>query len=197
MSKFMFLDQNFPPGFMRKEGATTDSNHVLVARPGAVAADADVSPTPNVLGVTFGGDAESWLGNWQTGPDQVAVVSAGERSRTTTTATGEASPGTTDVVATVTGTVETVPDATDVAQVGTLVNDYLTAWQDEGPTTVYVEDVETLLDHVSAETAFRLLHALLSRAGTTNARLVVALDTADQPAHVAETFAELFDDVQG
>jgi hypothetical protein len=182
---------------MRREGATTDSNHVLVARPGAVATDADVAPTPNVLGVTYGGDAEAWLGNWQTGPEQVAVVSVGERSRTATTASGETSPGTTDVVATVTGAVETVPDATDVAQVGTLVNDYLTAWADEqGETTVYVDDLAQLLDHVSAETAFRLMHVLLSRAGTTNARVVAGIDTGEQPAHVAETFAELFDDVQ-
>lgn len=180
---------------MRREGTRTDSTHVLVARPGATAVDADVSPTPNVLGVTYGMDAESWLGNWQAGPDQLAVVSVGERSRAAT-ATGETSPGTADVVSTVTGAVETVPDATNVAQVGTLVNDYLTEWQNAGATTVYVDALAELLDHVSAKTAFRLLHALRSRAETTNARLVVALDTGDQPAHVVLTFAELFDDVR-
>lgn len=181
---------------MRREGTRTDSKHVLVARPGATAVDADVSPTPNVVGVTYGADAESWLGNWQAGTDQLAVVSAGERSRAAATATGDASPGTADVVTTAMGAVETVPDATDVAQVGTLVNDYLTSWEGQGGTTVYVDDVAAMLEHVSAETAFRLMHALVSRADTTDARVVAAIDTDEQPAHVVQTFAELFDDVQ-
>lgn len=181
---------------MRREGTQPDSNHVLVARPGATAVDADVAPTPNVVGVTYDADAEAWLGNWQAGVDQLAVVSAGERSRAAATATGDASLGTADVVATATGVVETVPDATDVAQVGTLVNDYLTSWEGQGGTTVYVDDLAPLVEHVSAETAFRLMHALVSRAGTTDGRVVAAIDTDSQPAHVAETFAELFDDVQ-
>lgn len=181
---------------MRREGTRTDSKHVLVARPGATAADADVSLTPNVLGVTYGTDAESWLGNWQAGPDQFAVVSAGERSRAAATMSGDTSPDTADVVATVTGAVETVPDVTDVAQVGTLVNDYLTAWQDDGSTTVYVEGLAELLEHVPAETAFRLMHALLARAGTTDARVVAAINADAKSAHVVRTFAELFDDVR-
>ncbi|MFB6268489.1 MAG: hypothetical protein ABEH83_00995, partial [Halobacterium sp.] len=102
----------------------------------------------------------------------------------------------TDLVASVTGAVETVADASDVAAVGTLVNDYLAAWEGAGPTTVYVDDVATLLDHVAPETAFRFLHALASRASAADARLVVGFDTDRQPPHVARTFSELFDDVR-
>lgn len=181
---------------MRREGTRTDANHVLVARPGARAVDADVPRTPNVLGIAFDADAEQWLGNWQTGPDQIAVVSAGERSRSVARSAHDATPGNPDVVAAATGAVETVGDAGDVAQVGTLANDYLTSWEDEGATTVYVEDLSGLLEHVPAKTAFRFLHAMLSRAETTDGRLVAAIDSTEQPKHVIQTYAELFDDVQ-
>lgn len=181
---------------MRREGTRTDSNHVLVARPGARAVDADVPHTPNVLGITFDADAEEWLGNWQTGPDQLAVVSAGERSRTVASSSADPTPGNPDVVAAATGAVETVSEAGDVAQVGTLANDYLTSWDEEGATTVYVDELSPLLECVSAKTVFRFLHATMSRAATTDGRLVAAIDTTEQPEHVVQTFAELFDEVQ-
>ncbi|WP_232687054.1 DUF7504 family protein [Halobacterium zhouii] len=152
---------------------------------------ADVPRTPNSLGVTFGVDAEQWLGNWQAGADRVAVVSAGERSRTTASVAGGD-----DVVAELTGAVETVPETSDVSVVGELVNEYLVKWRGDGDTTVYVDDLTTLLDSVSAETAFRFVHALLARATATDARVVVSMDGDAHAPHVVGTFEALFEDVR-
>lgn len=180
---------------MRGEGSSTGTNHVLVAGPNATAADADESGTSNVLGVTYSTDAESWLGRFQAGPDRVAVVSVGEHSRAAVGATTSPDAGA-DVLASVTGTVETVPDVADVAAVGTLVNDYLSAWQGTGETTVLVDDLGAVLEAVSAETAFRFTHALLARASSMDARVVAGFDTDEQPPHVLDTFAQLFDEVR-
>lgn len=178
---------------MRGEGST-DSNHVFVAGPGARATDADVVHSGNVLGVTYHTQAEDWLGGFQAGTDRAAVVSVGEHSRTAA-ATASTDAGA-DILASATGAVETVSDVADVATVGTLVNDYLSAWEGPGQTTVYVDDVSTVLEHVAPETAFRFLHALVSRASTMDARVIVGFDTDAHPPHVAATFGELFEDVR-
>lgn len=180
---------------MQREGGDDGSEHVLVAGPGATAVDADVPQASNVLGVAYGAAAEDWLGGFQAGPERVAVVSVGEYSRSAASARAGADAGR-DVVATATGAVETVPDVGDVAAVGTLVNDYLSAWNDDGDTTVFVDDLSVLLEAVDAETAFRFVHVLLSRASATDARVVAGFDTDDQPPHVARTLEVLFDDVR-
>lgn len=172
-------------------GRREQPNHVLVAQPGVTATDADVPRTPNSLGVAFGTDAEQWLGNWQAGADRAAVVSAGERSRSTASVAGGD-----DVVAGLTGAIETVPERSNVGAVGELVNDYLVKWRGDGETTVYVDDLTALLDCVSAETAFRFTHALLARASSTGARVVVSMDADVHPPHVVGTFEELFEDVR-
>lgn len=180
---------------MRGEGSSTNTNHVLVAGPNAAAVDVDEPGTSNVLGVTYSTDAESWLGRFQTGRDRVAVVSVGEHSRTAVGATNSPDAGM-DVLASVTGTVETVPEVDDVASVGTLVNDYLSAWQGTGDTTVLLDDLGSVLDVVSAETAFRFTHALLARASSMDARIVAGFDTSKHPPHVLDMFAQLFDEVR-
>ena len=180
---------------MRGEGPSTEPNHVLVVGQTASAADADQAGTSNVIGVTYGTDAESWLSQFQAGQDRVAVVSVGEHSRTAVGATAGQNAGM-DVLASVTGTVETVPEVDDVASVGVLVNDYLSAWQGTGETTVFVDDLGDVLDVVSAETAFRFVHALLARTSSMDARVVAGFDTSKQPPHVVDTFAQLFDEVR-
>lgn len=178
---------------MQGEGPT-NSNHVFVTGAGVTATDADVRQTTNVLGVTYRKQAEDWLADFQAGPERTAVVSVGEHSRSAAAATGgDTGP---DLVASVAGAVETVADESDLAAVGTLANDYLTTWEGTGPTTLYVDDVSAVLDHVAPETAFRFLHALLSRADAVGASVVVGFDTTNRPPHVAHTFAELFDDVR-
>jgi hypothetical protein len=182
---------------MRGEGPT-DTTHVFVAGPGARATNADVTHTGNVLGVTYRAQAEDWLSDFQAGTDRLAVVSVGERSRAAAAA-GSTDAGAdvgADLMASSTGAVETVTDTADVAAVGTLVNDYLSAWEGAGPTTIYVDDVATVLDHVAPETAFRFLHALVSRADAMDATVVVGFDTGAHPPHVAATFEQLFDDVR-
>ena len=180
---------------MRGEGSASDSAHVLVTGADASAADADVPLTSNVLGVAYETAAETWLEGVQAGPDHTAVVSVGEHSRSAAATTPEPGAGAAaDLAATAMGAVETVAEVDDVASVGVLVNDYVSAW--DGETTVYVDDFSVLLGHTSAETAFRFAHALTSCAAANDARVVAGLDTADQPPHVAATFAELFDDVR-
>ncbi|NIB98370.1 hypothetical protein [Halobacterium sp. R2-5] len=177
---------------MRREGGHGDTDHVLVTGTAVTPADAAVEPASNVLGVAYDTTAEAWLAGVQPGPDRVAVVSVGEHSRTAAEAASpNADP---DAVATMAGAVETVPDVGDAAAVGTLVNNYLSVW--DGETTVYVDDVSPLLECVSAEAAFRFLHALQSCAAANDARLVAGLDTAGHPPHVAATFGELFGDVR-
>lgn len=172
-------------------GRRNRPNHVLVARPGVAATDADVPRTPNSLGVAFGADAEEWLGNWQTEAGRAAVVSAGERSRSTASVAASS-----DVVAGLTGDIETVAEQSDVGTVGALVNEYLVSWRGDGETTIYVDDLSELLDHVSAETAFRFAHAILARASSMDARVVASIDANAHPPHVVGTFEELFEDVR-
>jgi hypothetical protein len=179
---------------MRGEGPTDASTHVLVTGADATAADAGVPPSSNVLGVTYETAAEAWLGEFQTGPERAAVVSVGEHSRAAAATTPDAgASAATDIAATAMGAVETVSEVEDVAGVGVLVNDYVSTW--DGETTVYVDDFSVLLGETSTETAFRFAHALTSCAAANDAHVVAGLDTADQPAHVAATFSELFDDV--
>ncbi|MFB6069183.1 MAG: hypothetical protein ABEJ90_04570 [Halobacterium sp.] len=173
---------------MRGEGADSDAAHVLVTG-GAEAATA-VDGESNVLGVTYGSDAESWLSRLAEGADRRVVVSVGEQSRSAAATASGVEP----VTATA-GVVETVEDETDVGAVGVLVHEYLSAWEGE-PATVYVDGVERLLDAVPAEDAFRFLHAVLARADAAGATVVASLDAAAYPGHVVETFAELFDDVR-
>ncbi|WP_336035349.1 DUF7504 family protein [Halobacterium yunchengense] len=174
-------------------GEGSRSEHVLVAGAGADGGDVDVGSASNVLAVTYRTPAEDWLGRFQAGPERVAVVSVGEQSRA---ATASSPGGGTDVLASTTGVVETVADAGDVAAVGALVCDYLAAWEGAGSTDVVVDDASAVLDAVSAETAFRFLHALLSRAASMDARVVAGFDASRYPPHVVQTFAPLFDDVR-
>ncbi|WP_143416396.1 DUF7504 family protein [Halobacterium hubeiense] len=179
---------------MRGGGSAGGSTHVLVTGADAVATDADVPPASNVLGITYETAAETWLGEVQSGPERTAVVSVGEHSRAAAAAPAEPTAAASEDLAVATAAVETVPEVADVASVGVLVNDYVSAWDDE--TTVYVDDFSALLDPTSTETAFRFAHALTSCAAANDARVVAGLDTADRPSHVAATFAELFDDVR-
>jgi len=177
---------------MREEGDSGDPTHVLVTGAGATAADAGASLTANALGVAYETAAEAWLEGVRPGADRVAVVSVGEQSRAAAAAAGpDAGP---EAMATVASVVETVPDGSDVAGVGTLVNDYLSAW--DGETTVCLDDISSLLEHTSAEAAFRFVHALRSCAAANGGRVVAGLDTADRPPHIAATFGELFDEVR-
>ncbi|MGB9964217.1 hypothetical protein [Halobacterium sp. CBA1126] len=171
------------------EGAGTGSPHVLVAGADASPTDVDAESS-NVLGVAYATAAERWLDGLSVDADRAAVVSVGEHSRSAAASDGAA----TDLPATGAAAVETVPDVDDVGTVGVLVNDYLSAWDDE--TTVYVDDLSVLVDETDAETAFRFAHALTSCAAANDGRVVAGLDTADQPRHVGATFAELFDDVR-
>ncbi|MCG1001924.1 MULTISPECIES: hypothetical protein [Halobacterium] len=180
---------------MGGEEPTDGSPHVLVAGADAAATDAGVPPSSNALGITYETDAETWLGEFRADCERTAVVSVGEHSRAAAAATPDAGvdpPDNLDAAAT--SAVETVPEVTDVASVGVLVNDYLSAWDDE--TTVYVDDFSVLLDPAPAETAFRFAHALTSCTAANDARVVAGFDTTDQPPHVPATFAELFGDVR-
>lgn len=174
---------------MRGEEPERDSTHVLVTG-GGRAVDA-VESEPNVLGVTYESDAETWLGRLGDDAERTVVVSVGEQTRGA--AASAASNG--DSIVATAGVVETVPSVDDLGAVGALVHEYLSAWGDE-PTTVYVEDLETLLDAVSTEAVFRYVHTVLARANAAGATVVVALDAAAYPPHIVDTFAELFDNVR-
>ena len=172
---------------MRGEEARLGSTSVLVTG-GDEAADA-VGHESNVIGVTYERDAESWLAQWSGDADRVVVVSVGEQSRGSAAATASA-----DCVEAASGVVETVPRERAVGEVGALVHEYLSAW--EGPTTVRVDDLASVLDAVSTETAFRFVHAVLARTEAGEDTAVVSLDADAYPPHVVDTFAELFDDVR-
>jgi len=179
---------------MGGEGNAGEPTHVLVTGADATATDAEVSLASNVLGITYETAAEAWLGEHRADAERAAVVSVGEHSRAAAAASTDPAAGAPDDLATAAGVVETVPEVEDVATVGLLVNDYVSAW--DGETTVYVDDFSALLEPASTETAFRFAHALTSCAAANGARVVAGFDTADRPAHVAATFAELFDDVR-
>ena len=176
---------------MGGEGIGGEPTHVLVARTGDSVDIAGATDASSVLGVTYEEDAETWLGRWNESVEHAAVVSVGERSRSAASASAGGSP-----LTAVTGIVETVPEESDVGTVGSLVHDYLSAWADGGGTTVFVDDLASVIDHTSTETAFRFVHAILSCADATGARVVATLDPDAYSPHVVATFAELFDDVR-
>lgn len=176
---------------MRGEGNEDESNHVLVAQTEDASAATDVTDSSSVLGIAYEDDAETWLGRWNGDVERTAVVSVGERSRSAASTSAGGSP-----LTAVTGTVETVPDETNLGTVGSLVHDYLTAWEDTAETTVFVDDLAAVIDHTSTETAFRFVHAVLSCAAATDAQVVATLDPEAYPPHVVGTFGELFDDVR-
>ncbi|AHG05103.1 hypothetical protein HALDL1_02910 [Halobacterium sp. DL1] len=176
---------------MRGEGTENASRHVLVARTGESTATPGTGDASSVLGVTHETDAETWLGRWNGDVERAAVVSVGERSRSTASTSTSGSP-----ITAVTGIVETVPDESDVGAVGRLVHEHLSAWAEGEETTVFLDDLEAVVDNTSTETAFRFVHAVLSCADETGARVVARFDPEAYPPHVVETFAELFDDVR-
>lgn len=175
---------------MRGETTRERPGNLLSTAPGVGAADADRADASDVVAVTYDANAEEWLSRWGESGDRVAVVSPGERSRGAAATTPGATP-----VSTSAGVVETVSDRTDVAAVGALVHEYLSAW---GPdVTVYVDGLADVVAATSVETAFRFAHVLLARADAADARVVAAFDRDAYPPHVVETVAELFDDVEG
>ena len=176
---------------MRGEGNEDESAHVLVTRTADSPHSVGVSETASVLGVAYEEDAETWLGRWDGDVERAAVVSVGERSRSTASTSAGGSP-----ITAVTGIVETVAEETAVGTVGALVHEYLTAWEDAEAVTVFVDDLAAIIDHTSAETAFRFTHAVVSCAEATGARVVASFDPAAYPPHVVQTFGELFDDVR-
>ena len=176
---------------MRGEENEDGSAHVLVARTGDSPHSVDVPETASVLGVAYEQDAETWLGRWDGTVERAAVVSVGERSRSTASTSSGGSP-----ITAVTGIVETVFEETDIGTVGTLVHEYLTTWEDAEAATVFVDDLATIADYTSTETAFRFTHAVVSCAEATGARVVASFDPEAYPPHVVETFGELFDDVR-
>jgi hypothetical protein len=174
---------------MRGETRRGVAGNSLVTEPGVGAAEADQGDPDAVVAVTYGADAEPWLERWGTGFDRVAVVSAGERARGAAATTPGADP-----ISTTVGVVETVPDAADVAAVGAVVHEYLSAW--DAGVTVYVDGLADVIAASDVETAFRFAHVLLARAEHADARVVASLDRDACPQHVVATFAELFDDVR-
>jgi len=176
---------------MRAEASGNESEHVLVARTEVSPDSVDVADDASVLGVAYEQDAETWLKRWNRDAERAVAVSVGERSRSAASTSAGGNP-----ITAVTGIVETVPDETDVGTVGTLVHEYLTAWENAEAATVVVDDLAAVVDHTSTETAFRFTHAVVSCAAAMGARVVAAFDPEAYPAHVVGTFGELFDDVR-
>jgi hypothetical protein len=174
---------------MRGETRREAAGSLLVTEPGVGAAEADRRDTSAVVAVAYDADAEPWLERWGGESDRVAVVSAGERTRGAAATTPGAEP-----ISTTVGVVETVPDPTDVAAVGEVVHEYLSAW--ESGVTVYVDGLADVVDETDVETAFRFAHVLLARAEHADARVVASFDRDAYPRHVVATFAELFEDVR-
>jgi len=171
---------------------------VLVTSPDVAAADGDSRDPSAVVGVTYSFDAETWLERWGIDRERAVAVSAGERTRSAAVATATEStpvggdgPGVSLQVDA--GTVETVPSASDVGEVGTTVHEYLDEWAADEP-TVYLDGLADVVEATDVEVAFRFLHALVARTGEADGRVVASLGGGGVPKHVVETVAPLFDE---
>lgn len=115
-------------------------------------------------------------------------VCIGERTRSaaSTPSRTELSPGH--------ATVQVVPNPTDLAQIGLLVNEYLEEWDDDGLTVICFHSLSDLLEHVDLQIAFRFLHVLTGRIATADAQAHYHLDPDATDEGTIRTLSMLFDD---
>lgn len=81
----------------------------------------------------------------------------------------------------------------DLTGIGIAVDRYLDRW--DGPTSVCLDSLTTLLDHAEEDRAFRFLHTLTGRFVAADAAGHVHLDPATQDERTVATLATLFDTV--
>jgi len=81
----------------------------------------------------------------------------------------------------------------DLTGIGIAVGRYLDRW--DGPATVCLDSLTTLLGHTEEDRAFRFLHTLTGRFVAADAAGHVHLDPATQDERTVATLATLFDTV--
>lgn len=148
-----------------------------------------VEPDDNedVLSVTFpsrAGDHRAvWSGQVSNHPTNVGLITVGDfnRSASTQSTNDESAPGQIQT--------DTVPDPSNLSELGVRINERLSAWEDnENQTVMCFRSLTSLLDHVDLQAVFRFLHILTRRITSSGA---VAHYHLDVNAHDEETLATL------
>ena len=194
-------DNGVPPGGLRHYPHRDGAANVLLLTPDGSTADADAC-----LHLLNDTDAESRnvlsLG-YSTPPDRTAravrsdgppgdttFVCIGERTRSAATSSSstDLTPGGT--------TVRVVPDPSNLARIGLVVNDCLEEWADSsGQTVICFHSLSNLLEYVDLQTAFRFLHVLTGRISTADAQAHFHIDPTAHDEETVRTLSMLFDDV--
>lgn len=94
------------------------------------------------------------------------------------------------------GRVETVPSPTDLTELGLRITEVLSEWQEAGSdrrTVLCFHSLTALLQSVSLERAFKLVHVLTNRPVTEDVTAHYHLDPTVHDEVTVRTLAELFD----
>lgn len=133
----------------------------------------------NLLVVSFDGDPEQWLADWDRvgeRPERAVLIEESERE-------GEDRPGVERLV----------EEPADLTGLGITVSERLTDWS--GGSLLIFETLTVLLEHVELKRAFRFLHVLVNRVNATGSTAHYHLDPSAHDDRTIATLTSLFDAV--
>jgi len=117
--------------------------------------------------------------------DRMILVGDFARGATTQTPTGDQIPS---------GDIVTIPEATDLATLGIQINEMLSKLaRSGGDVVVHFDSIETLLDQVGPEPAFKFLHVLTGLVNASGATGYYYLDPEGVTDKTISTMEVLFD----
>lgn len=194
-------DDEVPTAGRRHQSHRDGATNVLLLAPDGTPADADAcldllldtdDESRNVLSLGYSPPHRAARAVRRAGgpPGDTTFVCIGERTRSAASAPSAADsiPGG--------ATLQVVPDPTDLARIGVIVNECLEEWAgDDARIVICYHSLTDLLERVDLQTAFRFLHVLTGRIGVADARAHFHLDPAEHDEQTVGTLSLLFDDV--
>jgi len=148
-----------------------------------------VTDDASFLCMTFTRDPQDWLDAWESGvgrqPARAGLVGVGDQ-----TAGPSSLP---DLESEESVAVERVADPSDLPRLGITLSEFLTRWDDVGPTILAFDSVTALLQYADLQRVYRFLHTLKGRLGSADATSFYHLDPAAHDDRTVATLRPLFD----
>jgi hypothetical protein len=148
-----------------------------------------VTGDASFLCMTFTRDPEDWLSAWESGvgspPARAGLVGVGD------SAGGPSSLP--DLEGEESVSFERVADPSDLPRLGITLSEFLTRWDDAGPTVLAFDSVTALLQYADLQRVYRFLHTLKGRLGSADAISFYHLDPAAHDSRTVATLRPLFD----
>lgn len=194
-------DNGVPPGDLRHHPHQDGAANVLLLAPDGSPAEADAclhlltdtdAESRNILSLGYSAPPDRTARAVRTGgpPDDTTFVCIGEQTRSA------ASPSSTADLTPGSATMRVVPEPSNLARIGLVVNDCLEDWADSsGQTVICFHSLTHLLEYVDLQTAFRFLHVLTGRISTADAQAHFHIDPTAHDEETIRTLSMLFDDV--